>query len=183
MKMRLSAVTAGLIICCGCRQSSDDIPAYEKKAAAERSTKMELNSTAFEHGGTIPPKYTADGEDISPPLGFSGVPSETGSLVLIMDDPDAPVGTWDHWVMWNIPAGTDGISEGSEPECTRGSNSWGRLGYGGPAPPSGTHRYFFRLYALDTVLELPEGSGKRELESAMKGHIVAQAELMGKYSR
>ncbi len=144
---------------------------------------MEITSSAFEHEGKIPSRYTCDGEDISPPLEFADVPEEAKSLVLVMDDPDALAGTFDHWLAWNIPANTKSIEEGKEPEGVQGTTDFGRKGYGGPCPPSGEHRYFFKLYALDTELDLPEGSSKEDLEKAMGGHIVEQAVLMGKYSR
>ncbi|MBI3035803.1 YbhB/YbcL family Raf kinase inhibitor-like protein [Candidatus Woesearchaeota archaeon] len=144
---------------------------------------MKLTSTAFTHNGAIPSEYTCDGYDLSPPLSIGDVPANAKSLALIMDDPDAPVGTWDHWVVFNIPTTTKEISKGTEPKGVAGRNSWGRTGYGGPCPPSGTHRYFFKLYALDTTLNLPEGSAKKELEKAMQGHIVAQAHFMGTYKR
>lgn len=144
---------------------------------------MNLTSPAFNHNGNIPSEYTCDGSDLSPPLSISDVPSDAKSLVLISDDPDAPVGTWDHWVVFNIPPSTKEIPKGTEPQGTPGKNSWGRTGYGGPCPPSGTHRYFFKLYALDTTLDLPEGSNKKQIESATQGHILAKAELMGLYKR
>lgn len=144
---------------------------------------MKLVSTAFQHNGAIPSEYTCDDADLSPPLVISDVPSNSKSLVLINDDPDAPVGTWDHWIVFNIPSTTKQIPKGAEPEGTAGKNSWGRTGYGGPCPPSGTHRYFFKLYALDTELNLPEGSAKKEIEKAIQGHIIAKAELMGTYKR
>ena len=144
---------------------------------------MKLTSPAFANNGAIPSEYTCDADDLSPPLSISDVPANAKSLSLIMDDPDAPVGTWDHWVVFNINPSTKQIAEGAEPEGVGGKNSWGRTGYGGPCPPSGTHRYFFKLYALDTTLNLPEGSAKKELERAMQGHIIAQAQLMGTYKR
>ncbi|MBS3096895.1 YbhB/YbcL family Raf kinase inhibitor-like protein [Candidatus Woesearchaeota archaeon] len=144
---------------------------------------MKLTSTAFAHNSTMPSEFTCDGQDLSPPLTISDVPSNAKSLVLIMDDPDAPVGIWDHWVVFNIPPSTKEIPKGTEPKGTAGKNSWGRTGYGGPCPPSGTHRYFFKLYALDSELNLPEGSAKKELEMTMQGHILAKAELMGNYKR
>ncbi|MBS3104901.1 YbhB/YbcL family Raf kinase inhibitor-like protein [Candidatus Woesearchaeota archaeon] len=144
---------------------------------------MELTSSAFTHNSAIPSEYTCDGNDLSPELMISDVPSNAKSLVLISDDPDAPVGTWDHWVVFNIPPLTASIPKGTEPKGTAGKNSWGRTGYGGPCPPSGTHRYFFKLYALDTTLNLPQGAAKKDLEKAMQGHIVAQAQLMGNYKR
>jgi len=145
---------------------------------------MKITSSAFQNGELIPVKFTADGADVNPPLRLEGVPEGAKSLVLIMDDPDAPVGVWDHWIVFNIPASVTEISENSTPEgAVVGRNSWGRQEYGGPAPPSGVHRYFFKLYALDTTLNLPAGATKSQVESAMKGHILAEAQLMGKYSR
>ncbi len=144
---------------------------------------MKITSPAFEHEGKIPSKYTCDGKDISPPLRFEDVPKGAASLALVMDDPDAPMGTFDHWVVWNIPPETRSVEEGREPSGVQGKTSFGRMGYGGPCPPRGVHRYFFKLYALDTVLNLPAGSRKKDLEEAMKGHVIEQAVLMGKYSR
>lgn len=129
----------------------------------------------------MPSEFTCDGADRIPPLEISDVPAGAKSLALVMDDPDAPMGVWDHWVVWNIPADTKRID--SQPKGVAGKNSWGRLDYGGPCPPSGTHRYFFKLYALDTMLDLPAGSNKQSLMQAMKGHIVAEAVLMGTYKR
>ncbi|MBW2969794.1 YbhB/YbcL family Raf kinase inhibitor-like protein [Candidatus Woesearchaeota archaeon] len=140
---------------------------------------MKIKS-AFEHKGQIPSEYTCDGQDKIPALEISEVPAEAKSLALIMDDPDAPMRTWDHWIQWNIPPNTKKIDKDIG---TPGKNSWGRTGYGGPCPPSGTHRYYFKLYALDTMLDLPAGSDKKALESAMKGHILKEAVLMGKYQR
>jgi len=145
--------------------------------------KMNLKSSAFKNMEFIPPKYTADGEDISPPLQIENVPEVAKSLVLIVDDPDAPIGNWDHWIVFNIPSGTSKIPEGETPEGLRGTNDFGRLDWGGPAPPSGVHRYFFKLYALDTILDIKEGARKKEIEKTMKGHILAQATLIGKYAR
>jgi len=144
---------------------------------------MELTSRAFENGGWIPSKYTCDGENISPPLEITGVPAGAQSLALVMDDPDAPMGTFDHWVVWNIAPDTSRIEEGEQPEGVPGRSSFGRLDYGGPCPPSGTHTYRFKLYALDTRLDLRRGASKAELERAMEGHIIEQALLEGKYSR
>jgi len=143
-----------------------------------------LTSPAFAAGKPIPPRFTADGADVSPPLTIGDPPPGTASFALIMDDPDAPMGTWVHWVVWNIPAATREIPEGRLPSgAVEGRNSWHRTGYGGPAPPSGTHRYFFKLYALDITLDLPAATGKAELLRAMEGHVLAKAELMGTYSR
>ena len=150
---------------------------------------FELTSFAFAAGESIPPKYTCDGQDISPPLEWSAPPAGIQSFALICDDPDAPVGTWIHWVLFNLPAEARALPEAVPADADladggrHGENSWRRLGYGGPCPPGGTHRYFFKLYALDTVLDLDAGAGKKQVLRAMEGHILAQAELMGTYSR
>jgi hypothetical protein len=116
-------------------------------------------------------------------LKFEGVPEKAASLVLIMDDPDAPGGTWDHWVVWNIPPKTADVAEGKPPEGEVGRNSWGKTAWGGPCPPDRQHRYFFKLYALDTKLSLPAGARKGDVETAMKGHVLGEARLMGVYDR
>lgn len=145
---------------------------------------MELSSPAFIHNATLSSKYTCDGENRSPPLQISGVPSGAKSLALIHDDPDAPMGTWVHWLLWNIDPKTRDIPEGSVPPgAIEGTTSFRKTGYGGPCPPSGTHRYFFKLYALDALLDLPPSANKAKLEKALKGHTLAQAELIGLYSR
>jgi len=145
---------------------------------------LKLTSPAFNSGGMIPAKYTGDGMDISPPLFISGVPEEAKSLVLIMDDPDAPGGVWDHWILFNIPVNTTTIKEGTTPPGARkGNNSWGGAGYGGPAPPSGTHHYRFKLYALDSVIGLDAGATKAQVERDMAGHVVADTMLEGLYAR
>jgi Raf kinase inhibitor-like YbhB/YbcL family protein len=153
---------------------------YLSPAAAEEVA-MKITSSAFKHNASIPAKYTCQGEDVSPPLSIADIPEGTQSLALINDDPDAPVGTWDHWILFNVKPAKK-IGEGEAPG-DQGVNSWGRNDYGGPCPPSGTHRYYFKLYALDTLLELPEGVTKHELEEAMEGHILAQAELIGLYKK
>lgn len=150
---------------------------------------MFLASSAFANGEEIPVRYTCDGEDVSPPLNWGGVPAEAQALVLIMDDPDAPMGTWDHWILYNIPATVTGLPENCPavaegPDGSRsGRNSWGRLGYGGPCPPSGTHRYFFRLYALRDTLDLPPGADSGRVRAAMAGKVLAEATLFGTYRR
>ena len=155
----------------------------------EQAMPFVLTSTVFKQGESIPERYSCDGEDISPALEWTDPPAGTQSLALILDDPDAPGGTWVHWVLFSIPAAARGLSEGvSDPAeqsdgGRHGENSWGQPGYGGPCPPGGTHRYFFKLYALDQELDLAALSSKAELEAAMQGHILAQAELMGTYSR
>jgi len=144
---------------------------------------MELSSPAFASGGKIPASHTCDGDDMSPLLRITNVPDGTQALALVMDDPDAPMGTFDHWLVWNIPPDTTGIPEGTEPEGVQGKTDFGKLGYGGPCPPSGTHTYRFKLYALDQQLDLPQGANKEQLSRAMEGHVLAQAVLKGNYSR
>jgi len=144
---------------------------------------MQISSTAFADGGSIPSKYTCDGGDVSPQLAFVGVPREVKSLVLIVDDPDAPRGTFDHWIVWNIPPNTTSVAEGQEPKGIGGRNGFGKTTYGGPCPPSGEHRYFFKLYALDTMVNLPASAAKADVEKAMGGHTLATAQLMGRYKR
>jgi hypothetical protein len=150
---------------------------------------MEITSTAFANEGMIPRRFTCDGEDISPPFNWRGVPPEAKSLALIADDPDAPRKTWVHWVVYNLPAGSGGLAENVPPEKTiagggrQGTSDFGRIGYGGPCPPSGTHRYFFKFYALDAELGLPPGATKEELLQAMAGHVLAEGQLMGRYRR
>ncbi|AJE02235.1 YbhB/YbcL family Raf kinase inhibitor-like protein [Geobacter pickeringii] len=160
------------------------VPAAAGRKGGTNMGAMHLTSPAFVQGGVIPALHTCDGRDTSPPLAIGGVAEQAQSLVLIMDDPDAPMGTWVHWVLWNIPPHSAAIAENGVPAgSVQGRNSWQRSGYGGPCPPSGSHRYFFRLYALDTRLDLPAGAGKAEVERAMKGHVIAEAELMGTYRR
>lgn len=158
------------------------LTACAQKGVQEVSN-MKITSPAFNHNENIPSKYTCDGENISPPLKFSEVPKDTKILALIMDDPDAPVGTFVHWIIWNTPATTTEIKEGEGISYPQGSNDFGKQRYGGPCPPSGTHRYFFKLYALDTELNLQPGATKQDLLEAMEGHIIEKAELIGKYSR
>ncbi len=145
---------------------------------------MKLTSPAFKNKEKIPARYTCDGQNINPPLEISGVPENTRGLVLINDDPDAPVGDWVHWLVWNLDPATKDIAENSVPAgAIEGTTSFGRPGYGGPCPPSGTHRYFFKLYALDINLNLNQNTNKKQLEIAMKGHIIDQTGLIGLYGR
>lgn len=174
---------------CGPRPSPTPMEAPETTDKGGQVMPFELTSEAFAQGESIPRKYSCDGDDISPPLSWSDPPEGTESFALICDDPDAPVGTWVHWVVFNIPAekralqenipAQDRLSDGS----LHGRNSWRRRDYGGPCPPRGTHRYFFKLYALDTMLDLEAGAKKKQVLRAMEGHVLAQAELMGTYSR
>jgi Raf kinase inhibitor-like YbhB/YbcL family protein len=150
-----------------------------------------ISSAAFSDGGLIPQRYTCQGDDISPPLAWSGVPDGTKSLALIVDDPDAPdpahpKRTWVHWVLYNIPPVAHGLPEGAAtlPQgVMEGQNDWKRTGYGGPCPPKGRHRYFHKLYALDTVLHGLNSPSKAQLERAMEGHILGEAELVGLYQK
>jgi Raf kinase inhibitor-like YbhB/YbcL family protein len=160
--------------------------------AGEEGTEMsiQVTSAVFEEGQPIPKKYTCEGPDVSPPLEWTGVPDGAKSLVLICDDPDAPMGTWVHWVLFNLPADTTGLAENVEKKATlengtrQGVSDFKRPGYGGPCPPPGKpHRYFFKLYALDTMLDLGEGARKKDVEKEMKGRILAQGQLMGTYKR
>lgn len=161
----------------------------QSTAQVKGGKKMEINSPAFEAGGLIPPQYTCDGQNISPPMSWTNVPAHTKSLALICDDPDAPVGTWVHWVIFNLPADLKELPENTPPQKTlqngakQGKNDFRKIGYGGPCPPSGTHRYFFELYALNTVLNLEAGVTKADLLKTMEGHILAESRLMGKYKR
>ncbi len=150
---------------------------------AAGGAKMKITSSAFQQGGSIPSKFSCDGANTSPPLQISDVPSEAKGLVLIVDDPDAPSGLFTHWAVWNISPQTSTIGEGSTPKGVQGTNDFGRSGYGGPCPPSGTHRYYFKIFALDRELDLPAGARRGQLDAAMKGHVIAQDELMGRYSR
>jgi len=165
----------------------------EGSSEERRSKDMKIESPVFVHYGEIPTRYTCEGQDISPPITWSGLPEGTKSLALIVDDPDAPDPsapkmTWVHWVLYNIPPNTQGLKEGIKPEelpsgTLQGKNDWGRTGYGGPCPPIGRHRYFFKLYALDTVLEDLKTPDKAKLEKAMQGHILAKAEIIGTYQK
>jgi Raf kinase inhibitor-like YbhB/YbcL family protein len=144
--------------------------------------KLVVKSSAFENNQLIPVKYTCDGDDVNPPLTIEGVPEGTKSLVLIVDDPDAPSGIWNHWVVWNIPPGARKIEENTVPG-TEGISTSRKHAYGGPCPPYGTHRYFFKVYALDAKLDLTANSTKKNVEKAMESHMLAEGELMGLYRR
>jgi len=145
---------------------------------------MKITTTVFQEGGNIPSKFTCDGADANPPLRFEGVPAEAKSLALIVDDPDAPGGLFTHWLVWNIDPKTTAVEENGAPSnSVQGKNDFGKSGYGGPCPPSGTHRYFFKIFALDRQLDLAAGSKRAQLDAQMRGHIIAQGELMGRYSR
>jgi Raf kinase inhibitor-like YbhB/YbcL family protein len=178
---------AGMLVISGCVQNEGERPISKESPGTGKGNEsmniqsIKVSSSAFESNGTIPKKYTCDGKNISPPLEFQGIPEEAESLVLIMDDPDDPMKTFTHWIVWNIGPIAK-IEEDSIPGI-EGMNDFRKIGYGGPCPPSGTHRYFFRIYALDKQFELKEGASRKELESEMIGHIIAEGELMGKYSK
>jgi Raf kinase inhibitor-like YbhB/YbcL family protein len=179
------AVLTSFVLCVSAWQPGM-LPAQAKAGPMS----FELTSTAFSVGKAIPRKFTCDGPDVSPTLAWTEPPAKTQSFALIMDDPDAPVGTWVHWVLYGLPADTRELPEGVAKQeqlpngARQGRNDFRKIGYGGPCPPPGKpHRYFFKLYALDTKLDLKAGATKPDVESAMKGHILAQAELIGTYGR
>ena len=151
--------------------------------------KIDLKSSVFSEGGNIPAEYTCDGKDMSPPLAWSGVPQNAQSLAIIADDPDAPIGDWVHWVVYDLPSVVTGFPahipsvERLSMGGMQGRTDFGRIGYGGPCPPRGIHRYFFKIYALDTFLNGRPGMTKKELLQAMQGHVLAEGQLMGKYER
>ncbi|ALF52098.1 phosphatidylethanolamine-binding protein [Nostoc piscinale CENA21] len=166
--------------------SNNKIVASDRNQSHQEVKSMKLASTAFNANAFIPAKYTCDGNDISPPLAWEDVPKDTQSIALIVDDPDAPGGTFVHWVFYDLPATVSQLTEKITSQNLpgiQGKNDFGKLGYGGPCPPNGTHRYFFKLYALDKKLGLAPGATKEQVLTAMKGHVLAEAELIGKYSR
>lgn len=171
-----------LLTCVGCLHS------YTVTAGNTRDGLI-VTSTAFKDGGMIPVQFTHDGQGISPPIAWSGIPPKTASFALIVDDPDAPNGTYVHWVLFNIPASVSKLDANSPNKrsfsngMVSGSNDQGQFGYTPPNPPSGTHRYYFKVYALDSMLKLNAGAGKAKLEEAMRGHILASGQLMGRYQR
>lgn len=192
--MKISALTARILLLLFMTQilfyfSCDQPPKVDTSHAANNkkmeksaaSTSLNVSSTVFTAGGIIPSQYTCDGANINPPLDIEGIPENAKCLALIVDDPDAPAGIWVHWVVWNIPVANH-INENKAPG-TEGLNDFRRRNYGGPCPPSGTHRYFFKVYALDTMLNLPDNTTKSQLLNAMEGHILASGELMGVYKR
>lgn len=183
MKTKLKIITTLILLAaiagCASKQKTET-PQLSPKA----KNNMKITSSAFGNNEIIPVKFTCDGIDVNPPLVISDVPSDAKCLVLIADDPDAPMGTWTHWLVWNIDPSTTLIEENSLPEnAVQGKNSFGKNSYGGPCPPSGTHRYYFNLYALDTKITLDPSSDKSDLVSAMEGHILEQAEFFGLYKR
>ncbi len=187
---RLVPILIALIVLgCGDAKNQGQTKSKSEEDTMATSGKFSLSSSAFKDGEMIPQKYTADGQNVSPPLKWDSIPTGSKSLALIADDPDAPMGTWVHWVIFNIPITETGLPEGIPTKASlpdgslQGTNGSHELGYDGPSPPSGTHRYYFKLFALDTLLKLSSGITKPELLKAMEGHIVGQAQLMGRYSR
>ncbi|MCL5022771.1 MAG: YbhB/YbcL family Raf kinase inhibitor-like protein [Nitrospirae bacterium] len=173
----------GLIVLCAVTAAGFLVSTASSKEGVKMET-LRISSPAFENNGSIPGKYTCDGMDVNPPLRIANVPAGARSLALIVDDPDAPRGTWVHWVVWNIGPKTLEIGENTVPKgALQAVNDFKRHQYGGPCPPSGTHRYFFKLYALDAMLNFSANSGKAGLEKAMEGHIIARAEIVGLYKR
>jgi Raf kinase inhibitor-like YbhB/YbcL family protein len=167
------------IIVCGCALALMGIISF-----AAGGAKMKISSSAFQDGGNIPAKFTCDGADVSPALRFEGAPAEAKSLLLVVDDPDAPSGLFTHWLIWNIEPKTTEIDENSAPPgAVQGTNDFPKAGYGGPCPPSGTHRYYFKIFALDQMLNLKAGAKRVAVDAAMRGHVIAQDQLMGRYSR
>ncbi len=152
-------------------------------AMAAGPARIKITSSAFQQGENIPAKFTCDGGNHSPALQFHEIPSAARSLVLMVDDPDAPGGLFTHWLLWNIDPKTTAVAEGSTAGGVAGTNDFGKAGYGGPCPPSGTHRYFFKIFALDRELDLPAGAKRAQVEAQMKGHVLAEGELMGRYAR
>jgi len=182
---RIRGTVAFLVaLACGGPTSADE-PAPAPSATADTpAAALTVTSPAFEAGATIPGKHTCEGEDVSPALVWGDPPEGTKSFALLCDDPDAPVGNWSHWVLWNVEPTARGLEEGSTAGVS-GQSDFRRPGYGGPCPPEGhgPHRYFFEVYALDSTLDLPESTKKKQLEKAMEGHVLAKGELMGRYER
>jgi Raf kinase inhibitor-like YbhB/YbcL family protein len=185
MFQKVGCIVMAFSIFCFCQNKKQSLPQKE----VEKKMDIEITSTAFNEGGMIPTKYTCDGPDISPPLAWSSVPENTVSIALICDDPDAPVGTWVHWVLFNLPPEIKELPENLPTKeilsngAKQGRNGSRRIGYSGPCPPGGTHRYYFKIYALNTKLDLEPGVEKKELVEAMEGHILAEGQLMGRYQR
>jgi Raf kinase inhibitor-like YbhB/YbcL family protein len=183
---RLRAVLSALLLLLAAGCSDGDlgtvIDAARQAGLPNEDRSMRITSRAFEPGADIPRRFTCDGQDVSPPLAIEDIPPAAVSLVLVMDDPDAPGGTWDHWVAYDIPV-VGVVEEAVGQLGTAGRNSWGRTGYGGPCPPRGSHRYIFTVYALDTRLGLPAGAQKPRVQDALKGHVLDRAQLVGRYRR
>ncbi len=169
---------------CSCKGATPSDPKAAASGDAADSSGFALTSPAFAEGGAIPPKHTCEGTDVSPELAWKGAPATAKSFAVIVDDPDAPGGVWTHWLLYDLPAATSGLPEGAKNAGLEGTTSWDKTGWGGPCPPSGTHRYFFKLFALDVgTLGKPGGAARDEVERGMEGHIVGRATLMGTYAK
>lgn len=185
MSQKIAYSLIAVILLCSCQGKLQSNP----QKIGGKSMELKITSSAFDEGGMIPKQYTCDGANISPPLRWTSVPLGTKSLALICDDPDAPMGIWVHWIIFNLPTNINELPESIPPQKTlengakQGINDFPKIGYAGPCPPSGTHRYYFKLYALDTEIDLDAGATKRELLKAIKGHILAEGQLMGRYKR
>ena len=173
---------SSVLFCCYKQQN-------DLQTEGDRKMEIKVESSAFEEGAMIPARYTCDGANVSPPLQWGSIPAGTKSIAVISDDPDAPMGDWVHWVIFNIPADVNELEDDIPPDevlsngAIQGTTDFGRVGYGGPCPPSGTHRYYFKIYALDTTLDLTSSTDKAKLLDAMEGHIIGRGQLMGKYKR
>ena len=185
----VAACLAALALSCGCGRAADP-PGLDDP----RKMTLTLTSPAFTEGAAIPKVYSCDGKDVSPPLAWSGVPASARELALLCDDPDAPRGTWTHWILFNVPRDLTGLPEAvpaasrtksGQPQAPapQGKNDFGKFGYGGPCPPSGTHRYVFRLFALDTHLPPEAGASRKALLESIQGHVLAEGKLVGTYAR
>lgn len=196
MIVKSSLILIVAILLCGCtgRNQSDNSAGTNTNQSntgtgAGQKPEIKVRSAAFQEGGLIPKQYTCDGANISPPLAWEGTPEKAKTLALVADDPDAPAKTWVHWVVFNLPVTTKGLPENVPLRESvagggvQGTNDFPKVGYGGPCPPNGTHRYFFKLYALDTELTIGAQTTKEQLLKAMEGHIIAEGQLMGRYSR
>ncbi len=195
MRTRVFVSTLTLLVLCSCHGPTEQTRPESGRTQNNNSQigknnmALIISSTAFSNGGMIPSQYTCDGANISPPLQWSGLPPNTKTVALIVDDPDAPARTWVHWVIYDLPANTTQLSENIKPQekladgAKQGTNDFKKIGYGGPCPPSGVHRYFFKLYALDIETSLKPGATKDELLKTIENHVVAQGELIGKYKR
>ncbi len=190
MRNKISIILALFIFFCSCQKKNSEIVPKEQNTKPEGSkTEMKISSLSFKEGEIIPSVFTCDGENISPQLSWTGSPVNTKSFALISDDPDAPSGDWVHWVIYNIPSSVSELPKNIPKNKTlgngtkQGMNDFRKIGYDGPCPPGGTHRYYFKLYALDYLMDKDEGLTKKELLSAMEGHILSEAQLMGKYKR
>ncbi len=196
MRWKIYLCCCALALCCACQrgvtrkdENAGSAAARPGEAGGGEKVSLKVTSGAFAEGASIPAQHTCDGRNVSPPISWEGVPASAKTIALIADDPDAPRGTWVHWVLFNLPATEKGLpeavpaTESLSSGAKQGKNDFGDAGYGGPCPPSGTHRYYFKLYALDAALDLASGAKKDQQLKAMEGHVVAEGQLMGRYQR